>query len=150
MNGLHDLFGGVARLRKFVGPYAPNAGNILAGGGIGEGALAGELIALLSVLASTLAVTLASDHRGASAVAADVSGSKSNVQYSQAILDAFGLMLQPPSVHHDDSLRFANPARSLLDGLGWHTRHLSYPGEIPLPGGLGDGIKTRRVDRKST
>src|ERR1035441_5070727 len=54
-------------------------------------------------------------------------------------------MLQSPSVHHDGSLRFANPARSLLDGLGWHTCHLSYRGEIPLPGGLGDGIKTRGV-----
>jgi hypothetical protein len=45
------------------------------------------------MLTPALSVSLAGNHRGASALAPDVPGGKSNVEHSQAILHTFGLML---------------------------------------------------------
>ena len=125
MDRVHDFLGAVAGLGKFFGLDAPDARNILARGGISERTLAGKLVALLPMLTPALAVALAGNHRGTRALAPNISGSKSNVEYRQAVLHAFGLMLQSASVHHDGPLRFADPARGLLDGLRRHARHFS-------------------------
>ena len=99
VDSVHDFLRAVARLGKFFGLDAPDAGNVLASGGIRERTLPWKLVALLPMLASALAVSLAGNHRGTSALAPDISGGKSNVEHRQAILYAFGLMLQSPSVH---------------------------------------------------
>ena len=93
VDGVHNLLRAVARLGKFFGLDAPDAGNVLASGRIGQGSLTGKLVTFLSMLTPALAVSLAGDHRGASALAPDVSGGESNVDHSQAILHTLGLML---------------------------------------------------------
>ena len=70
-------------------------------------ALAGQLVALLSVLAPALAVALAGDHGGTRAFAADIAGSQRDVDHRQAVLHAFRLVLQPAGVHQ------RSPARDL-------------------------------------
>src|SRR5579864_4997102 len=92
VDGFHDLFGAVARLGKFFRPNAPDAGNVFASGWVRERSLAGKLVALLSMLASTLAVSLAGNHRRTRTLAPNISRSKSNVEHSQAVFHAFGLM----------------------------------------------------------
>ena len=145
MDGVHDLLRGVARLGKFFGRDAPDAGNMLASRGIGERSLAGKLVALLPMLTAALAVALAGDHGGPGALASDISGGQSNVDHRQAILHAFGLVLQSASVHHDGPLRFADPVRGLLDGLRRHACHFSHSCADPTLGGLGHGLKAGGV-----
>ena len=104
MNRVHDFLCAVARLGEFVRSYAPDACNILASGGIREGTLPGKLVTLLPMLTPPLPVSLAGNHRGTSAVAPDVTGGECNINYRQAILHAFRLVLQSPSMHHDGPL----------------------------------------------
>ena len=104
MDRVHDFLGAVAWLRKLFGLYAPDAGYVLARRRISERTLTGKLVALLSMLTSTLAVALAGDHGGTRALAPDIAGSESNVEHRQAVLHAFGLVLQSAGVHHDGPL----------------------------------------------
>src|SRR6266568_287596 len=101
MDCVHDFLSAITRLRKFFGLDAPDAGNILASGRIGERTLTGKLVALLPVLASTLSVSLAGNHRGSSALAAYVPGGESDVEHCETVFYTLGLMLQAPSVHYD-------------------------------------------------
>ena len=78
---------------SLVGRDAPDLGDVLARRRIGDGPLAGQLIALLAVLAAALAVALAGDHDAAGAFAADVAGGEAEVDHRQAVLDALGVVL---------------------------------------------------------
>ncbi len=121
---VHDFLGAVAWLGKFFRLDAPDAGYVFTGRRIGERTLTWKLVAFLPMLASTLAVSLAGNHRWPGTFAADVAGGKSDIDHRQTVLYAFGLMLQSAGVHHDGALRFADPARGLLDRFGWHAGHI--------------------------
>ena len=56
---VEHLVGGDPGLRELVGVDAPDAGDVRAGGGVGEHPVAGQLVGLLAVLAPALAVALA-------------------------------------------------------------------------------------------
>src|SRR5450432_2044803 len=104
MNRVHDFLRAVAWLGKFFGLDPPDAGNVFTSDWVRERSLPGKLVALLSMLTPPLAVSLAGNHRGTSAVTPDVAGGERNIGYRQAILHAFRLVLQSPSMHHDGPL----------------------------------------------
>ena len=64
----------------------------------------GKLVALLPVLAAALAVALPGDHGAARAFAPDVAGGEAQVDQRQAVLDAFGLVLEAARMQHDRAI----------------------------------------------
>ena len=132
-------------LRDLVGRDAPDRGDVLASLGVGDRALARELVALLAVLAAALAVALAGDHHAARALAADVAGGERQVDDGEDVLDALRLVLDAARVQRHRAVRLAEPARGLLDRLGRHAGHLRRPPRIVGLDRRGDGVEAGRV-----
>ena len=107
VDGLHDLHRGEPGLRDLLRRDAPDARHVLARRGIGDRALAGELVALLAVLAAALAVALAGDHDAARALAADVAGGQAQVDHGEAVLDALRLVLDAAGVQRHRAVGLA-------------------------------------------
>ncbi len=83
--------------------------------GIGDRPHAGQLIALLTVLAATLPIALAGDHHAARTLASEVAGREIQVEHRQAVLDAFGMMLDAARMDAHRAIGLADPMRGLLD-----------------------------------
>ena len=124
MDGVHDLDGGVAGAGQVVRRDAPDAGDVPARRGVGEAALARQLVALLAVLAAALAVALAGDHDAAGAFPPDVAGGERDGADGFAVLDALGVVLDAAGVQDHGAAGFADPMRRALDGVGRQRRRL--------------------------
>src|SRR5215471_3986544 len=142
MDGLHNLHGGQATLRNLFGANAPDLRHVAACYGIANRALAGKLVALLAVLTTTLPIALAGNHGAARALAAQVADGKAKINHREAVLYAFGMMLQAAGVKGDGSIRLREPAGGLLDSLRRHARLLGYRPRIVRLHRLRNGLKT--------
>ena len=137
MDGVHDLDGGVAGAGQVVRRDAPDAGDVLARRGVGEAALARQLVALLAVLAAALAVALAGDHDAAGAFPPDVSGGERNGADGFAVLDALGVVLDAAGVQNHGAAGFADPMRRALDGVGRNAADFGCALRVPGLGRFG-------------
>src|SRR5262249_39234897 len=126
MDGLHNLHGGQATLRNLFGANAPDLRHVAARFGVADRALAGELVALLAVLTTTLPVALAGNHGAARTLAAQVAEGKAKINHREAVLYAFGMMLQAAGVQGDGPISLREPAGGFLDSLRCHARPLGY------------------------
>src|SRR5262249_14424973 len=124
MDGLHNLHGGQPTLRNLFGANAPDLRHVAACYGVANRALAGELVALLAVLTTTRPVAMAGNHGAARTLAAQVADGKAKINHREAVLYAFGMMLQAAGVQGDGPIRLREPAGSFLDSLGRHPRLL--------------------------
>jgi hypothetical protein len=68
--------------------------------GVGDVAVAGELVALVAVLASALAVALSGDRGDTTAGFAELAGGEPEVDRGEHVVDALGLLLDATGVQH--------------------------------------------------
>ena len=117
VNRLHDFDCGVSGLRNLVRLDAPDFGHMFSRFRIRYGALAGQLIALLSVFASALAIALAGDHGAARAFPADVAGRQAYVDQRKNVFHTLRLMLDAARMKRESALAGGEPVRGLFDGF---------------------------------
>jgi hypothetical protein len=105
-----------ARGRKVVLRNAPKAGDVGPVLRIVDLAAARQLVALLAMLAPALAIALPRDSGIAAELPADTTGSEDEVDGSEDVLNAVGVMFQPAGVHEEAGLGLAPPLGRLPDG----------------------------------
>ena len=95
--------------------------------GVGDVAVAGELVALVAVLAAALAVALAGDRRHAAARLAELAGRQTEVDRGEHVVDALGVLLDAAGVQQHPGRRRAPPLGGLLDARRGHAGDLGRP-----------------------
>jgi hypothetical protein len=85
--------------------------------GVGDVAVAGELVALVAVLAAALPVALTGDGGHPAAGLAELAGGEAEVDGGEHVVDAFGLLLDAAGVQHHAGRRGAPHLGGLLDAL---------------------------------
>src|SRR5262245_58256497 len=141
----HDFHRRVAGTRNLLGRDAPHLRDVRASRRIVDRALAGQLIALLSVLAAALPVALAGDHRRTAALAAEMTRREAEIDHGRAVLDAFRMMLETARVQGDRAIGFREHVRGALDRLGRHARGFGDAAWIVRLRGFRDDVEARRV-----
>src|SRR4051794_11069073 len=111
-------------MRNTLFGHSPYTGDVLAVFGIFDTAIAGKLIAFLSLLATALAIALACDHGAAASFAADASSSESERHGRDAVLDAFRVMFNPPSMKYKARRRRPPHLRRPHNHFRRHARNL--------------------------
>ena len=111
--GVQQFVGGLAGAGQFVLRVVPHPGDVLAGGGVGDEAVAGELVGLLAVLAAALAVALAGQAAVAGAGAAHRAQGQGQVDAGQDVVDALGLLFGAPAGEDHGGLGAAQDAGGL-------------------------------------
>src|SRR5688572_11893718 len=109
MDGFHDLHRRVSRLRDVFRVNSPNLGHMTASLRIADGALARQLIALLTVFAPALTVALPRNHHAAGPFPANITSSQAEVDHRQHVFDAFRLMLDAAGVECNGPLSTGKP-----------------------------------------
>ena len=83
--------------------------------GIGDVAVAGQLVALVAVLPAALSVALAGDRRDAASRLAELAGGETEVDRREHVVDALRVVLDAPSVEQHAGRGRAPPLGRLLD-----------------------------------
>src|SRR5579862_5796714 len=110
-------------------------------------AAAGELVAPLSMLAAALPVPLSRDHRVARSGLPDFSRRQTQVDARETVLDAFGVVLDPPRMEKHRGRRGPPHPSGFFDRVGGNAGDLSRPLRR-IPGdGLSHGLEAARVIR---
>ena len=86
--------------------------------GVGDVAVAGQLVALVAVLAAALAVALPGDRRHAATGLAELAGGEPEVDRGEHVVDALGVLLDAAGVQHHPGRRRAPQLGGLLDACG--------------------------------
>ena len=124
MNRLHDLVGGEPFAGQLLLVDAPDLADVLAMFGIFDVAVAGKLVALVSVLASALSVALAGDGGVAAIRLADAARGEHEIDAGQHVLDALALVLNAARVQQKTGLRLAPTIRQLAESSPSQCRYL--------------------------
>ena len=135
---LDDLLGGNALagdLRLVASPHRGDVGAVL---GVGDVAVARQLVALVAVLAAALAVALTGDRRHAATRLAELAGGQPEVDRRDDVVDALGVLLDAAGVEQHPRGRRAPPLGRLLDP---RRRHAGDAGS-PAP------VSSRRLPRR--
>ena len=74
-------------------------------------------------------------------------GCEKEIHHREAVLDAFGVVLDTPRVYSHGAIRLANPARGFLDILRRNACYLCGPLRCPITNGLPDSVPSGRVAR---
>ena len=126
-------------------PHLRDRGPVL---GVGDVAVAGQLIALVAVLAAALAVALPGDRRDPAARFAELAGGQPEVDRREHVVDTLGVLLDAAGVQHHPRRRRAPQFRGLLDP---RRRDAGDPGR-PRRGHVGDGggcfVEVERCGRR--
>ena len=116
--------------------------------GIGDVAVARELVAFVAVLAAALAVALAGDRRDAAPGLAELARGQAEVDRREHVLDALGVLLDTAGVEQHAGRRRAPPLGGLLDARGRHARDAGRPLRRHVDDGRGGRVEDRRCGRR--
>ena len=105
-------------------PHPGDCGPVL---GVGDVAVAGELVALVAVLPTALAVALPGDRRHAAARLAELARGQPEVDGGEHVVDALGLLLDAAGVQHHPGGRGAPQLGRLLDAGGGDAGDVGRP-----------------------
>ena len=123
----------------------PNLGHLGTVLGVGDVAVAGQLVALVAVLASALAVALTGDRRNTAARFAELAGGEPEVDRREHVVDTFGVLLDAPGVQHHPGRRGAPQLCSLLDAGCRHAGDAGRPGRRHVGDGGGSLVEVQGV-----